>query len=96
MKAQTKKLPAGVSQQFVDSLDNTTTVELKAMIVNLQLDNEINEQYKESVEFLQAKEEYDHAVDRFKLVAAPVKDITTSIKNKTKLIIERLKEKGGA
>lgn len=95
-KAETKKLPKHVSQEFVDSIQNTTIDELKARIVTLQLQNQENEAFKESEKYVQAKAEYDQAKDKFDLVAGPVKEVSVGIKNKTKLVIERLKEKGGA
>lgn len=92
----TKKLPKGVSQEFLDSLNTLSTDQLKGMIVTLQLQNEENNEFKESPQFVAAKEEFDIAKDRFDMVAGPVRDTATSLKNKTKVVIERLKEKGGA
>lgn len=90
------KLPKGVSQQFVDGLNAATTPELKAIIVTLQVQNQENEEYKLSEQFAKAQAEFDYAKERFDQVAGPVKEVTTSIKNRTKLVVERLKEKGGA
>lgn len=95
-KDQTKKLPKYVSQEFVDSLNNMTIEELKARIVSIQLQNQENEAFKESEAYVKAKGEFDYAKERFDLVVGPVRETTSSLKNKTKLVIERLKEKGGA
>jgi len=95
-KEKVKALPKGVSEQFADSLNNMLIDDLKAVIVRLQLENQENEEFKESEAFVKAKAEYDIAKERFDLVAGPVKDLTTSIKNRTKLVIERLRNKGGA
>lgn len=94
-KVQTKKLPKGISQEFVDSIQALTTENLKALIVGLQLSNQENEEFKASEAFEKVQAEYDTAKDRYNLVAGPIRDLTVSIKNKTKLVIERLKEKGG-
>lgn len=93
-KAENKKLPKGVSQEFVDGLDNTTVEELKAKVVSLQVQNQENEAFKESESYLQAKAEFDIAKERFELVAGPVKETSVSLKNRTKLVIDRLKDKG--
>lgn len=91
---ETKKLPKGVSQEFIDSIQAQSTEELKALIVELQVANSNNEEFKASLEFLGAQDEFAEAKYRFDLVAGPVKDASVSIKNRTKLVIERLKEKG--
>lgn len=88
------KLPAGVSQEFVDNLQGMQTDELKALIVTLQVQNQENEAFKESEGFLKAVDEFKLAKDKHSLVVGPVKEVTASIKNRTKLVIERLKEKG--
>lgn len=93
-KAQ--RLPTGVDQSFVDSLQSMQTDELKSLIVSLQVQNAENEQFKESEGYLNAVDEFTLAKERHAMVVKPVKEVTTSIKNKTKLVIERLKEKGGA
>lgn len=90
------KLPTGVSQQFVDNLQGMQTDELKALIVTLQVQNAENEAFKESEQFQAAQERYDEAKAAYQLVAGPIKETTASIKNRTKLVIERLKERGGA
>lgn len=90
------KLPKGVDQTFVDEIQSQTIDQLKATIVRLQLQNEENEAFKESEEYLAAKATFDYARDSWGEVNGPVKDTTVSIKGKTKLVIERLKEKGGA
>lgn len=90
------KLPKGVSQQFVDGLNTASTVDLKSIIVTLQVQNQENEEFKLSDAFTQAQAEYDHAKEVFDQVAGPVKEVTTSLKNRTKIVVERLKEKGGA
>ena len=89
MKQTSKRLPAGVSEEFVDSLNNCTIDELKAKIVQLQLDNESNNQFKES-------QGYQDALAAYQLVVGPVKEVSRSLKNRTKMVIERLREKGGA
>lgn len=94
MKQKAIKLPKGVGQEFLDSIQSKLSEELKAIVVTLQLQNEENEMFKQSPEYLKEKEMYETAKERFQLIAGPIKDITVSIKNKTKVVIDRLKEKG--
>ena len=91
-----KKLPKYIDSTFVDSIQALTIEELKSRIVQLQLQNEENEQFKESEKYLQAKASYDYAKEAYNEVVGPVKETTAILKAKTKLIIERLKERGGA
>lgn len=93
-KDQVQKLPTGIDQTFVDGIQSMSTDELKANIVRLQVQNQENEAFKESDGYMQAEEEFSFAKEKHKMVVGPVKEVTTSIKNKTKLVIERLKEKG--
>lgn len=94
-KEQIEKLPKGIDQVYVDSLNAKTIDELKAEIVRLQVQNEENETFKESDKYLQAKAEFDMAKERWDLVAGPIRDTTKILKNKTKLVVKRLHEKGG-
>jgi hypothetical protein len=96
MKAPTIKLPKGVSQEFVDGIQAMSTDQLKAEIVRLQVQNQENEAFKESDQYVQEKQTFEQAKAQFDLIAGPVKDTTTMVKNRTKLVVERLTEKGGA
>lgn len=84
----------GIDQTFIDEITSQTVDQLKATIVRLQIQNEENEAFKESQEYIQAKSEYDLAKEKWNEVAGPIRDVTKVIKNKTKLVIDRLKEKG--
>lgn len=95
-KEPTVKLPKGVSQEFVDNLNSMSTDDLKACIVRLQVQNQENEAFKETPEFQGAQLEYDMSKERYNLVAGPVRDTTLAVKNRTKLVVERLKDRGGA
>lgn len=90
------KLPVGVNQEFIDNIQAMTIDQLKATIVLLQVQEQENAAFKESPDFIKAQDEYDFAKDRYNQVAGPVKETSTSIKNRTKMVVERLKEKGGA
>lgn len=90
------KLPKGVDQLFLDEIQKLSAEDLAQRVFNLQLANAENEEFKEGPEFQAAKAEFDVAKERFDLVAGPVKDLTATIKNKTRLLIARLKEVGGA
>jgi hypothetical protein len=94
-KEQKKKLAKGIDETFLDSINGLKIDELKARIVQLQVQNEENELFKESEAYTKAKAEFDYAKEQYQLVVGPVKETTTIIKNKTKEIIQRLKEKGG-
>ncbi len=94
-KSQVPKLPKGVNQEFLDGIQSMDTATLKAVVVTLQVQNQENEEFKASDAYVQEQEVYEQARERFNLVAGPVKDTTVSLKNRTKLVIERLKEKGG-
>ena len=95
-KNDAPKLAKGVTPEFVDSIASLKIDELKAVIVRLQVQNQENEAFKESESYLKAQGEYDYAKEKYNEVVGPVKEVTLSIKNRTKLVIERLKEKGGA
>lgn len=95
MKVQKAKLLKGVTQEFVDALDAQTTDQLKALVVQLQLQNLDNEEFKTSDAYVTEQEIHTQAKERFDLVAGPVRETTTSLKNRTKLAVERLIEKGG-
>lgn len=88
------KLPNGVTQEFADSITAMSTEDLQAAVVRLQMQNQENEDFKESPEYLAEKEIFLAAKERFSLIATPVKEVTVSIRNRTKMVVERLKEKG--
>ena len=94
MKIRPAKLPKGVTQEFVDGLNTMSTEHLKAEVVRLQVSNQENEEFKESEAYVKEQERYAESKERFDLIAGPVRDITVAIKNRTKLVIERLKDKG--
>lgn len=90
------KLPKGVNQEFLDNIQSMNTDQLKAVVVELQVGNQENEAFKESEPYVKAQDEFSVAKAKFDLVAGPVKETTTLVKNRTKVVVERLKEKGGA
>lgn len=94
MKVQKAKLLKGVTQEFMDGIESQTTDSLKALVVTLQHQVQENEAFKESEAYLKEHELYTSAKERFDLVAGPVKESSTSLKNRTKLVIKRLIEKG--
>lgn len=94
-QAKAKKLPRGVTPEFVDSIQAMSTDQLKALIVILQVQNQENEAFKESEAYINAVAVFDVAKASFDLVAGPVKEVTAMVKNRTKLVVERLQERGG-
>jgi hypothetical protein len=94
VKVQTKKLPKGVPQEFVDNIQAMTSDQLKGEIVRLQVQAQENEAFKESEKYVKEKETFDAARSRFNEVAGPVRETAVSIRNKTKLLVERMREKG--
>lgn len=81
------KLPAGVDETFVSEIDSMDTDSLKSKIVSLQAGLEENNEFKLS-------EGYRDAKDSWEMVSGPVRDTAKAIRNKTKLVIEKLKERG--
>lgn len=93
---KTQKLPKGVTEEFLDEVNSMSTDSLKATVVRLQVQNQENEEFKAGPAFQAELEAFEHAKARFDITAGPVKDTTVSIRNRTKIVVERLKEKGGA
>lgn len=81
------KLLKGVDQTFVDNIESMSTDELKATVVRLQAAYQTNQEFKDGDDYQQAKAEWD-------LIAGPVRDVSVAIKNKTKLVMKLLKDKG--
>jgi hypothetical protein len=90
------KQPKGIDNEFLATIEGMTIDQLKASVVTLSVQAQENEAFKESPEFVAAQEEFDYAKDRYQMVAGPIKETATVLKNRTKAVIERLKEKGGA
>lgn len=90
------KLPAGVTQEFVDSIQNMKTDELKSLIVQLQVQNQENEEFTQTDEYQASEETFKQAKDEHDLIAGPVRETRISLKNRTRAVVERLKDKGGA
>jgi hypothetical protein len=61
---------------------------LKSLVVQL-------EEQKEEAELIKETPGYIEAKDAYMLVRGPYVDTKKALKNKTKLVIQRLKEKGG-
>lgn len=95
-KPETVKLPKGITQEFMDSLQAMSTDQLKAQIVSLQVQNQENEEFRNTPKFIAEEEALKVAKDRWELTNGPLKDDAVRIKNATKAVVERLKEKGGA
>jgi hypothetical protein len=87
-KEKTPPLPFGIDETFVDALNSSSTDEIKALIVRLEGQKEEAEAMKESDAYREAKEDFD-------LIKGPYQDTKKTLKNKTKLAVARLKEKGG-
>ena len=95
MKQAKVKLPFGVEQDFLNSLQSMPREELTALVVRLQMHAQENDAFKESPEFIAAQEEFDYAKERYNLLAVPIRDTAKALKNKTRAVIEVLKSKGG-
>lgn len=81
------KLPKGVDETFVQNIQGMTSDQLKAEVVRLQMYAEEVNKFKETPAYIEAKGKLDE-------LKAPVTDTLTAIRNKTKLLVERLNEKG--
>jgi hypothetical protein len=87
-KLKKPSLPFGIDESFVDSLNTMSTDEIKSLIVRLEGQKEEAEEMKRSQGYLEAKVAFD-------MVKGPYQDTKKALRNKTKLAVERLKEKGG-
>lgn len=92
-KAQKKekgpKLPAGVTQEFVDRVSGLDNDSKKALIVELQ------KHIDDSREFLKTKEEIVTAREALKEMEGPAKETIKHMGNRTKFLIDDLKKSGG-
>lgn len=87
-KQKEPKLPFGVTPEFVDELASATTEDLKAKIVTIQKD------LAEVVNFLKTNENLEDLRNRLKEAEGPSKDTKKSLNNRTKLVLDTLKERG--
>lgn len=88
-KQKKVRLPKGVDETFVEEIQRLDVAALKERVVQLQAAKETEvEDFKKSTGYLEAKSAWE-------MVNGPVKDTATAIKNKTKMILDALKEKGG-
>lgn len=86
-KEKRVKLPAGIDETFVSEIESLSSEDLKGRIVQLQAAKEDNDAFKLTEGYVQAKDDWE-------MVSGPVRDTNRAIKNKTKMIIELLKQKG--
>lgn len=87
-KARAPKLPAGITQEFIDTVDAASSDDKKAMIVRMQKDLD------EAQTFLKSKEEIVDLREQLKLLEGPSRDTIKAIKNKTKHVIDALNQQG--
>lgn len=83
-----KKLPMGVTDEFVAEMNSMDIPDIKSHIVTMQhgLD--------EARSFLKENEEICDLKDQLKLSGGPTRDTIKVLKNRTKYALERLKERG--
>lgn len=87
-KPKEPKLPKGITPEFVDECNGSTTDLLKAKIVTFQ------GQIGESREFMKENDELRRLKDEVELVAGPIKETIRTLNARTKYIVEELKKKG--
>lgn len=89
MKTEKKKLPFGVSDEFVGELESSSIEQIKAMIVRFQEGiDEAQTFLKTDEKVLELKSAYDEA-------KGPSVDTVKALRNRTKLAIDALKKSGG-
>lgn len=87
-KPRQPKLPAGITQEFIDTVDAASPEDKKAMIVRMQKDLD------EAQTFLKTKQEIVDLREQLKLIEGPSRDTIKAIKNKTKHVIDALNMQG--
>lgn len=87
-KEKKPKLPKGVTEEFVSSVDSSSTEDLQSMIVRMQKDlDDVSIFLKTNVEIARLKEELTE-------IESPAKETRTVLNNRTKMVIEALKSRG--
>jgi len=83
-----KKLPMGVTDEFVDDLNSLDVLGIKSKIVTMQ------QGLAEAQTFLKENEEIVDLKDQLKMIEGPTRDTIKVLKNRTKYTLERLEERG--
>lgn len=87
-KGRKKKEPAGITPEFKDDVAKMGPDQKKAIVFNLQAETiKVREYLKEDQSVVAAKEAYD-------LIAGPAKSTLLMLKNRTKYIIDGMKDSG--
>jgi hypothetical protein len=87
-KEKKKKLPKGLTEEFIEMTQSASTDELKAQIVTMQVELSNCEKFlKEKPEILDLREQ-------LAMVEGPTKETKTSLKNRTKHVLTLLGERG--
>jgi hypothetical protein len=81
-----EKLKSGVTQEFVDRIEALATVDKRDLIV------EIQKQIDDANTFLKTKQEILDLQAQLDLIKGPTQDTLRDLKNRTKFLIDRLKE----
>ena len=87
-KEKGPKLPFGVSSEFVEEIAAASTEVLKAKIVTMQKDLD------EVITFLKTDTKLEELKNAVKEVEGPSRDTKKSLNNRTKLVINGLRERG--
>jgi hypothetical protein len=88
-KEKKPKLPAGITDEFVDRVSALDNDSKKALIVELQ------KHIDDSKEFLKTKQEIVDAREALKEMEGPAKETIKHMTNRTKFLIDDLKKTGG-
>lgn len=87
-KEKKKKMPLGITEEFVSECDSASSDNLKAMVVQIQGQaDEARTFLKEDERLQELKAAYDEA-------AAPTRETLKVLKNRTKFIVDALKQQG--
>ena len=87
-KQSKRKLPAGITEEFVEVVEREGSEALKSMIVNMQAQLEDAQRFlKENEQVLELKAAYEEA-------AAPSRETVKVLRARTKFVVEALKKSG--
>jgi hypothetical protein len=87
-KPKGPKLPAGITDEFVNEVNSSSADDRKAMIIRIQT------QLEDSKKFLKENSDLKDQRDALKLAEGPTRDAIKVLRNRTAYLIEQLKQQG--
>jgi hypothetical protein len=83
-----EKLPFGITQEFVDEINSSSSEDLKSKMISLQ------KYLVETESELSINPHIQKAKTELKIIAGPYQDTRRALRNKLKLSVKRLEEIG--